>query len=211
MPERCTVCAHPDVQRIDDRLRQRPPIVGLAKEFQVTRDSMTRHRDRHADIPPIELPSEPVPRTVTGKRRSAPPKTGRKGPPPANARELFLEEFRKTGNVTSSAEAAHVERTSIFRWQEMDNAFALAFQQAEIEAVERLEAEARERAVKGSKLIRRVTRNGRLIEEIEEWRPSDAMLIKLLQALRPEKYGDKLSVTSTTIVKTVDSTAWEAV
>ena len=177
----------------------------------MTRDSMTRHRDRHADIPPIELPTEDVPRTATGRRLRPPKKIGRKGPPPANARELFLEEFRKTGNITSSAEAAHVERTSIFRWQEMDNAFALAFQQAEVEAVERLEAEARERAIKGSKLIRRVTRNGRLIEEIEEWRPSDAMLIKLLQALRPEKYGDKLSVTSTTIVKTVDADAWNAV
>ena len=114
-------------------------------------------------------------------------------------------------NLSQSAAAAGVGRTTVFRWREHDEAFNAAFNQAEIEAVELLEAEARERATKGTKLTRRVIRGGRLIEEVEEWRPSDAMLIKLLQALRPDKYGDRLSVTQTTIVKTIDSEAWDAV
>ncbi len=77
--------------------------------------------------------------------------------------------------------------------------------------MEALENEARTRAVAGSKLVRRVYRHGLLYEEIHEWRPSDTMLTKLLQAARPEKYGDKLTVTQTTVVKAVDADAWAAV
>jgi hypothetical protein len=193
------VCAHAQVAEIDAHLRNATPVKALARDFGVTRDSLMRHRDRHA-----QMQQPTVARNRNGRAL-------RGAPPSAPAREIFLDSYRVTGNITESAAAAGTTRAAIFRWQEMDNDFALKFQQAEIEAVERLETEARERAVKGSKLIRRITRNGRLIEEVEEWRPSDAMLIKLLQALRPEKYGDKLSVTQTTVVKTVDSQAWEAV
>jgi hypothetical protein len=128
-----------------------------------------------------------------------------------SAREIFLEAYRTSGNLSQSAAAAHVGRGMVYRWREDSDEFNAAFNQAEIEAVELLEAEARERATKGTRLLRRVLRGGRVVEEVEEWRPSDAMLIKLLQALRPEKYGDKLSVTATTTVKTIDSEAWDAV
>jgi hypothetical protein len=59
--------------------------------------------------------------------------------------------------------------------------------------------------------VREVYRGDQLIERIVEYRPSDAVLVKLLQALRPDKYGDKLAVTQTQIVKTMDSAAWDAV
>jgi len=199
------VCAHSEIQLIDERLRERPEMVALAREFGVTRDALIRHRDRHAHIPTlVALPKlEPA----------AKPPVRRKGGnrSPEHAREEFLEAFRLTGNMTLATQAAGTTRSTVRTWQEHDTTFALLYQQAEIEAVDRLEAEARDRAVKGSKLTRRVIRNGRLIEEVQEWRPSDAILVKLLQALRPEKWGDKLSVTQTTIVKTVDSEMWEAV
>src|SRR5262249_34994794 len=112
-------------------------------------------------------------------------------------------------NLSQSALRVGVARKTIYQWQEIDPQFVLAMREAETEAVELLEAEARERATTGSKLVRRVYRNGSLIEEIHEFRPSDAVLVKLLQALRPEKYGDRL--TQTQIVKTMDSAAWDAI
>jgi hypothetical protein len=58
--------------------------------------------------------------------------------------------------------------------------------QAETEAVEALEAEARERATRGGKLVPEVFRGDALVERIVEYRPSDTVLVRLLQALRPE-------------------------
>jgi hypothetical protein len=203
---RCTVCAHSQVRLINDQLPS-VSILRLAAQFGVTRDALMRHRDRHTQAEAIRIESPPQ------EHRTSPEYTRarrRNGPSPT-ARQLFLDAYRTSGNITEAAAAAGTTRTSVRRWQEQDDEFALAFQQAEIEAVEALEAEARVRATKGAKVLRRVIRGGRLIEEVEEWRPSDAMLIKLLQALRPEKYGERLSVTQTTIVKTIDSEAWDAV
>jgi hypothetical protein len=56
-----------------------------------------------------------------------------------------------------------------------------------------------------------VWRGDRLIERVIEYRPSDPVLIKLLQALKPEVYGERLQVTQTQIVKALDHEAWEAI
>ena len=141
-------------------------------------------------------------------RRST--RAGRKAVP-SDAKQRFLEEYAQSGNLKQSAAAAGVGRRMAYTWQEHDEAFALAFREAELEAVEALEAVARERATTGSKLVREVYRGDRLIERIVEYRPSDAVLVKLLQALRPEKYGDRLQVTQTQIVKTVEKDIWDAI
>jgi hypothetical protein len=127
------------------------------------------------------------------------------------AKDRFLETYAATGNLSQAVTAAAVTRKTFYRWQEHDEQFVLAFREAEQRALEALEAEARERATKGGKLVREVWRGDVLIERVIEWRPSDPMLIKLLQALAPEKYGEKLQVTQTQIVKALDHEAWEAV
>jgi len=198
--QRCTVCAHPDVGTIDEHFRRGASILQLARDTGLTRDALGRHTKRHTPRHVI-----PVPPPGQG----GPPRAARIGS--ETAKELFLDAYRSSGNISTSAAAAGTTRSVVRGWQEKDEQFVLAFQQAEIEAVEMLEAEARERAVKGSKLVRQVIRNGHLIEEVVEWRPSDAILVKLLQALRPEKYGEKLSVTQTSIVKTVANDVWDAV
>jgi hypothetical protein len=204
MPERCTVCAHEKLVLIDKRLTvKRTPIVHLATEYGVTRDALMRHRDRHLHVQ-TETPP-PTPLKLDLRTRVA-----RRTPNP-NAQEDFLEAYRTSGNFSHSARQAGVTREKVLWWQETDEQFSLAFHRAEIEAVEALEHEARERATMGAKLLRRVIRNGRVIEEVEEWRPSDAVLVKLLQALKPEKYGDKLALTQTQIVKTIDAEAWDSV
>jgi hypothetical protein len=57
--------------------------------------------------------------------------------------------MRGLGNLTQSATAAGVSRATVFRWQEADEQFGLAFHQAEAEALELLEQEARTRATRG--------------------------------------------------------------
>jgi hypothetical protein len=90
-------------------------------------------------------------------------------------KKAFLDAFAQTGIVRAAAEAAGVGRASVYRWLEHDDAFALAFRQAEEESTQRLEQEA----------FRRATR------PIE---PSDTLLIFLLKARRPERYRDRVDV-----------------
>jgi hypothetical protein len=130
---------------------------------------------------------------------------------PLDPQTAFLTSYAANGDVGKALKAGGITRVQLRKWQEADEAFSLRFHVAEAEAIELLEAEARTRAVAGSKLTRRVYRHGLLYEEIHEWRPSDTMLTKLLQAHKPEKYGDKLTVTQTTVVKAIDADAWNSV
>jgi len=220
------VCSHAQVTAINARLRatDRPSLRALEVQLGIHHDALRRHLDGHlhATPAPLEVVNSPLrepepepPPSVSEpdsvRIRRVGHRVQHRHRQSASAREVFLDVYRTSGNLTQSANAAGVSRGVVMRWREHDDTFNAAFNAAEIEAVELLEAEARQRATKGTKLTRRVIRGGRLIEEVEEWRPSDAMLIKLLQALRPDKYGDRLSVTQTTIVKTIDSEAWDAV
>jgi hypothetical protein len=124
---------------------------------------------------------------------------------PTDAKDRFLEAYAQTGNVSAAAASAGVGRRTVYAWKKHDEDFAQRFREAEQQAVELLEAEARTRATTGSKLVREVYRGDRLIERIVEYRPSDAVPVKLLQALRPDKYGDRLALTQTQIVKTMQT------
>jgi hypothetical protein len=73
------------------------------------------------------------------------------------------------GNVTAAAELAGLTRTNHYLWGAASPTYAEAFRAAQEEAVERLEEEARRRAMAGS----------------------DLLLIFLLKALRPEKYRER--------------------
>lgn len=85
------------------------------------------------------------------------------------ARATFLEELRKTCNVSHSARLAGVGRRTVYNWREADAQFAAAWDDAEEEAVDALELAARERAIDGS----------------------DRMMEILLKAHRPEKYVER--------------------
>lgn len=65
-------------------------------------------------------------------------------------------------------------RKRIYEWQEHDLEFAAGFREAESQAIEALEAEARTRATNGAKIVREVWRGDRLIERIVEYRLSAA-------------------------------------
>src|SRR5580765_1760406 len=209
MAQRCGVCAHPKREEVDEILRGRHNASRIAQDLGVTRFSVQRHREKHLSPktqsqvqyePEAESGNEPQPQEGARRRNAR-----------VDPQTAFLTSYAANGDVQKALKAGGITRVQLRKWQEVDEAFSLRFHNAETEAIELLEAEARTRAVAGSQLVRRVYRHGMLYEEIHEWRPSDAMLTKLLQAHKPEKYGDKLTVTQTTVVKAIDADAWNSV
>lgn len=89
----------------------------------------------------------------------------------ATKQRIFLEIFREQGNVKASCKAAGVARRTFYSWRKVDDAFKVQLEDAQEEAADTLETEAWERATgEGGK------------------RPSDTLLIFLLNGLRPDKY-----------------------
>jgi hypothetical protein len=83
-----------------------------------------------------------------------------------------LDAYRNSGVVLLAATAAGVHRATIYNWLKADPAFSDAWQAAGEDAVERLELEARRRAMA----------------------TSDTLLTFLLKSLRPERYREHLDV-----------------
>jgi hypothetical protein len=110
-------------------------------------------------------------------------------------KRAFLEHFREHGNITAACRAVGITRRgTVYDWQEKSDDFAAAFREAEIEATETLEAEARRRAVGGVVNETPVIRNGEVIYTITETKYSDTLLIFLLKARAPTKYRDNSHV-----------------
>ena len=105
----------------------------------------------------------------------------------AKAKELFLDIFRVTGNVSQAAKAAGIHRSSVYEWQESDEKFSAAYNVAAIESNEALEAEAHRRGVIGVK--QPVYQGGQMVGYIRKY--SDTLLLKLLAARMPDKYADR--------------------
>jgi len=84
--------------------------------------------------------------------------------------DRFLEKLRESGNVRLSCEAAGLNRRTVYRWRETWVTFADEWQEALDDALDTLEGEAWRRARKNS----------------------DRLLMFLLQAHRPERFGTKV-------------------
>ena len=104
--------------------------------------------------------------------------------------EQFLKALAETGSVATSAALAGTSRTRVYEFRKADQEFAGAWEDAEEIATDRLEEEARRRAVKGveeplvsaGKLVR--DENG---QPITVTRYSDNLLLALLKAHRPPR------------------------
>jgi hypothetical protein len=118
--------------------------------------------------------------------------TQRRGAYKEAKKPLFLEAFRKTGTIWGAARAVGISREAVYDWKENDPEFAQAFQEADEEVTELLESTAIQRAVEG--VSQPVVYKGRVVRDkdgqaIEARREhSDALLMFLLRARRPEKY-----------------------
>ncbi len=110
----------------------------------------------------------------------------------ANTTELrkkaMLEAFAECGNVTLACEIANIGRTTHYEWLKEDEKYAKAFDNAMEQAADRLEQEARRRAVEGT--TKPVFYKGEECGYIREY--SDTLLIFLLKGARPEKYKERV-------------------
>jgi hypothetical protein len=99
----------------------------------------------------------------------------------------FIEAFSATGNVSAAAKLAGVGRRTHYDWLKEDEAYKVAFADAVDEAADRLEVEARRRAVTGN--VKPVFHKGVQVGTVREY--SDTLLIFLLKGARPEKYSER--------------------
>ena len=104
-------------------------------------------------------------------------------------KRAFLAAFSEVGTVTRAAEIAGVCRKSHTNWLKADPDYVEAFALAEQQACDRLEQEARRRAVEG--VDKPVYQQGKKCGVVREY--SDTLLIFLMKGAMPDKYKDRVS------------------
>ena len=102
-------------------------------------------------------------------------------------KRAFLAAFAECGTVTHAAEIAGISRRMVQYWKKDDPEFAEAFRVAEEKAADRLEQEARRRAIEG--VPEPVFYKGRKVGTVQKY--SDTLLIFLLKGALPDKYKGK--------------------
>lgn len=104
---------------------------------------------------------------------------------------LFLTVFPDEGTVTHAAGRVGIDRATHYRWLHDDVDYARAFADAEIQANDNMEREARRRAIEGTE--EPVYQGGKLIGHIRKY--SDTLLIFMMKAAMPGKYRERVDVT----------------
>lgn len=107
----------------------------------------------------------------------------------ANQR-AFLVAFAEHGNIRLACEISQVGRTTVRDWRAADTDFEARYVAARDDAADRLEQEARRRAIEGvdRPLIGRVDKDEDGIVAYER-QYSDRLLITLLQGHRPDRFN----------------------
>ena len=109
----------------------------------------------------------------------------------------FLKALADTGIVSAAVEIAGTSRTRVYELRKHDPAFAAGWEEAEERAADALEAEAWRRAVAG--VPEPLVSGGKVVRDddgqpIAIRRYSDALMIALLKARRPERFKDRAVV-----------------
>ena len=102
-------------------------------------------------------------------------------------KRAFLAAYAEVGNVSQAAKIAGIDRQTHYDWKRNDPDYAEAFGHAEEMAADRLEQEARRRAVKG--VEEPIFYQGKKVGTVQKY--SDTLLIFLLKGARPEKYAER--------------------
>ena len=106
-------------------------------------------------------------------------------------KKAFLAAFAEVGTITKAAEMAGINRRSHTNWLNNPKdgpAYAEAFEAAGQQACDRLEQEARRRAIEGVK--KPVFQGGKKVGVVQEY--SDTLLIFLMKGAMPERYKDRV-------------------
>ena len=107
-------------------------------------------------------------------------------------KQKFIAALGTSGNITTAAKSAGIARTYPYEVRSSDADFAQEWDSAMEEAADLIEAEARRRAVEG--VDEPVFYQGEKCGVIRKY--SDALLITLLRAAKPEKYRERYDATS---------------
>jgi hypothetical protein len=111
--------------------------------------------------------------------------------------ERFLKALADTGSVTAAVAMAGTSRTRVYELRKIDPAFAAVWYESEEVASDKLEEEARRRAVDG--VQEPLVSAGKIVRDddglpIAIRRYSDSLLLALLKAHRPERFKDRAVV-----------------
>ncbi|HVP10611.1 MAG TPA: hypothetical protein VMV94_05405 [Phycisphaerae bacterium] len=101
-------------------------------------------------------------------------------------KEQFLKGYAETGNIRDTARSTGIGRRTHDNWLKADDWYRKAFQDLRREALNALVSEARRRAVQGVQEPH-YDKDGNLTHVVRKY--SDALLIVLLKANGPRKYG----------------------
>jgi hypothetical protein len=104
--------------------------------------------------------------------------------------KAFLAALRRNGVITTACEAAGVGRTTVYDKRNADPVFAAAWDEALIEAADRIEAEVIRRAVDGYDAP--VWYKGELVGVNREF--SDQLAQFVLKGHKPEKYKERIQI-----------------
>lgn len=96
----------------------------------------------------------------------------------------------ETGNVSKACQMCEVSRTAAYAHKEEDEDFSDAWDEAIVESIELMEAEARRRAVEG--VLEPVYYQGEKVGLIRKY--SDTLLMFLLKGKKPKEFRDNHSV-----------------
>jgi len=128
---------------------------------------------------------------MTGKRRTATKRQKSTAYAPARVWDKsFLAALRVHGNVSVACHVCEVDRSTVYRRRSTDAEFAQAWDDAMDEAGDWLEHEARRRAEEGT--LKPIYFKGELVGFEREY--SDPLMAMMLKGLKPDKYGDKITI-----------------
>ena len=104
-------------------------------------------------------------------------------------KRAFIAAYAECGTITRAAEIAGIDRKTHYDWVKEDSDYVKACEAAYEQAGERLEQEARRRAVDG--VEKPVFYQGQKCGVVNEY--SDTLLIFLLKGAKPERYKERIS------------------
>ena len=117
-------------------------------------------------------------------------KNGARGDEVVAQQDAFLNAYQAISTISGAAAQTGIARQTHYKWLEKDAAYAARFTQADDIATERLEQEARRRAMVG--VEEPVYYRGQPVGAVRKY--SDVLLIFLLKARRPEVYRERHDV-----------------
>lgn len=103
------------------------------------------------------------------------------------AKATFLEQFVASGTITAACRASSVGRTTHYDWLASDPEYAERFKQAEVQAIDVLESEARRRALVG--VDEPVYYKGEVVGKVRKY--SDTLLMFMLNGRRSDVFRQR--------------------